>query len=749
MSLRIDCRVWALALLAACGSKKTAHEDAGGSAVPRDAAAVVKHADASVPPDAAVARVEHPVFDLVDNRHAAHRAIESDFVLDGADIGLARYTRFGVPVARWHLGQTVDGERAAIADRLASLEVPLTAEQAAAHELTMRVHGSDRQSVNLRVNGRGGKHSSVPLVAGWQTVAIPIEASRLQPGENQLVFETSGGKAPIAIAWARLGAGDDDPRASAVFDPKAHAIALATGASLAWYVTIPDAATLVADVTPAACRVDVQATTTDASAALGSLPRVELTPEAGKVVRLALTARGCPRATITNPRIVLPGAAPALLAKAPPPRYIILWVMDALRADKIPIFTPGARALTPNFDELAKTSAVFRQYYVQGNESQVSHSSMWTSLYPAVHGVRDAGIGGTWKLSAKLDVIAARLSEAGLYTEAVTGNGFVNEDSGYARGFREYRNMMRETGVPNGIIYGQQIVDAALKRLDAHRKDPTYLFLGTIDTHGPWIARKPWINIYSPGKYTGPFQEYGTSKELGITSQSMGCAIIPPPVDIERLRAIYDSAVSYHDQMVGRMVAQLKAWGIWDQTMLILTADHGDELFEDNRCGHGGSLRDTLIRVPLLIHDPARFPGGTIVDEGAESVDLMPSMLQALGAPPVPAAQGEALEPIAEGIGRGWARPSYASMYEYAHAMRIGRWKTRVANTGIPTVEDMVGDAGEKHDLAAERPVERRMLTDNLGMFLQLRRVWKKASWGVTTSVTPEGAAALDEATTP
>ena len=52
--------------------------------------------------------------------------------------------------------------------------------------------------------------------------------------------------------------------------------------------------------------------------------------------------------------------------------------MDALRADKIPIFTPGARAQTPNFDELAKTSAVFRQYYVQGNESQTSHSSMWT-----------------------------------------------------------------------------------------------------------------------------------------------------------------------------------------------------------------------------------------------------------------------------------------------------------------------------------------------------------------------------------
>ena len=75
----------------------------------------------------------------------------------------------------------------------------------------------------------------------------------------------------------------------------------------------------------------------------------------------------------------------------------MLWVMDALRADKVPMFTPGARAQTPNLDELAKSSAVFRQYYVQGNESQTSHASMWTGVYPAVHNVRMAGVGGVWR----------------------------------------------------------------------------------------------------------------------------------------------------------------------------------------------------------------------------------------------------------------------------------------------------------------------------------------------------------------
>jgi len=388
---------------------------------------------------------------------------------------------------------------------------------------------------------------------------------------------------------------------------------------------------------------------------------------------------------------------------------------------------------------------------VQGNESQVSHSSIWTGLYPAVHGVRDIDIdkGGSWKLDPKLALLAQQLRDAGYYTTAVTGNGFVNSDGGYDRGFKEFKNPMREGGVMNNFIPGEKLVNQAIDQLNKHREGPTYLFLGTIDTHGPWVARKPWIDIYSPPPYKGPFQEYGTAFDLGITPTSMGCAKIPPPADIERLRAIYDSAVSYHDQQLGRFIAQLKSWGIWDDTLLIVTADHGEEMFEDSRCGHGASLRDSLLRVPLLVHYPALFPAGTAVDEGAECVDLLPTIMAAIGKPAPAAVQGAPLEPLAQGFGRGWAQPSYASMYEYSHAMRIGRWKARVGANGIPVIGDMVEDPGETKDFANARQVERRMLTDYLGTFLALRKQWKKSTWGVVNNVTPAGAAALDEAATP
>jgi arylsulfatase A-like enzyme len=740
--------------VAAPSSGSVASAASAGDAAARSASGVARTASAADRPSSS-ARSEHTVFHLVDNRHAAHRYSDGDLVLDAADIGFARYTRFSMPAPRWQLGQDVDGARSAVADRLAALEVPLSAERARGITfVTARVHGADDQRITLKVNGRKpGKDASAVLVGGWITVAIPVARGYFGPGENQVVIETTGARGKVAFQWLRFGSsiGNRDPRGDATFDGKGETLALARDATVAWYVTVPDGANFVASVN-APCKVELRARASDASFVGGLLAadraRIDLSAMAGRVVALTLTARDCPRATLRAPRITLHGPEPVALPRAEPPHYVVLWVMDALRADKVSVFTPGARAQTPNLEELAKTSAVFRQFYVQGNESQTSHSSMWTGLYPAVHGVRLAGVGGVWRINAQFDVLAREVLATGYATLGVTGNGYVNADGGYARGFQEFRNMMRETGVDNGVIFGQQIVDAALQKLDRHRSAPAYLFLGTIDTHGPWIARKPWIDVYSPGPYRGPFQDFGTARELGFKAGSMGCSVIPPPADIERLRAIYDSAVSYHDMQVGRFVKQLQSWGIWDQTMLIITSDHGEELFEDQRCGHGGSLRDSLTRVPLLIHDPARFPAGVVIDEGVEGVDVMPTVLAAIGEVVPPGPQGAPLEALAQGVGRGWARPSYASQYEYAHAMRIGRWKIRVGPRGTPIVGDMAADPGETSNVAGTHPVERRMLTDHLGLFLAIRTQWRKAEWGVVTSVTPVGAHALDEVST-
>src|ERR1043165_4085743 len=209
---------------------------AGGAVVADGAArpavgASARAVSVAVDRPAGAARSEHAVFHLVDNRHAAHRFVDGDLVLDGADVGFARYTRFGVPTPRWQLGQEVEGVRAAVADRLAVLEVPLAAEQARGVTfVTARVHGADDQKITLKVNGRKpGKDATVGLVAGWITVAIPVARGYFGAGENQVVIETSGARGKVAFEWLRFGSsiGNRDPRADGMVDGKAEALAAA------------------------------------------------------------------------------------------------------------------------------------------------------------------------------------------------------------------------------------------------------------------------------------------------------------------------------------------------------------------------------------------------------------------------------------------------------------------------------------------------------------------------------------------
>ena len=169
-----------------------------------------------------------------------------------------------------------------------------------------------------------------------------------------------------------------------------------------WYVTIPEGAHLVATIGGKGCKVEVKARAGDDTLRRRRCSGQTRRTRSDEARRQGRRGWRSPRAIARRPRSKRRGSrctAPRRrrCRESAPPKYIILWVMDALRADKVPMFTPGARAQTPNLDELAKTSAVFRQYYVQGNESQTSHSSMWTALYPAVHNVRMAGKSGKWQ----------------------------------------------------------------------------------------------------------------------------------------------------------------------------------------------------------------------------------------------------------------------------------------------------------------------------------------------------------------
>jgi len=334
-------------LLAGCRGKPAARHDAVPPPPPRDAGV---NADATA--DALVAkavRVEHAVWSFVDNRASAHRGVAGELVVDGRGASFARYTR--LDLTRWKLGGMIGNERAAVLDRFANLEVPIIPEQPTPTQVTARVFVADKAPLDLRVNGRRGPR--VALEPGWQTVAVAIPRGAVHAGENVVALT-----APklLGLQWLRVGAthplADEDPLAAAVWDGDGDAVELASGASLTWYVTLPEGAHVVADVA-APCSVEVGARATDASYAGGLLgggeDRVDLSAMGGKTVRLSLTARDCPRARIEHARVTIHGEAPRLLPPSAPPRHVLLWHVRTLQ---------GEAAL----DELARASVVFKQF---------------------------------------------------------------------------------------------------------------------------------------------------------------------------------------------------------------------------------------------------------------------------------------------------------------------------------------------------------------------------------------------------
>lgn len=733
--------------LVACGSNNDSEKVATGKPVEPGAGGGTSTDPGGGAGTPDVQREEHAVWELGPNRHLAHRIVDGDLVVDAGSPGFARFTKFGMP-RNWIPMQWTDDQPTARIDRSGSIDVPLTDAQAtAAKAIAFRVHAAKAGKLTVKINNKKLDAGRVSVATGWQDLVVPAEGV-WKAGENMVTLESNLGAKDLHFRWFRVAhdvSVTGDPLAATRWD--GSGFALADGGGVAWYVLVPDGAVLAADV-DGACKIAVSATDGDGGSVTGALPRVDLAKLAGKVVRLELRAEDCAAGgVVKSGRVLLPGAAPAAAPEGTPPKYVFFWVMDALRADRVATFTPGARAEVPNFDKLAADgAAIFRQHYVGGNESQVSHSSMFSSLYPAVHEVRTAGNDQKFVLDDDIYLMGQAMKDAGYYTIGVTANGMVIKWGGYAKGFDEYRNAMRERGAVNARLPGKEILDDIIGRLEKHKDsgNKLFFFMGTVDTHSPWVAREPWMSRLDPGPYDGPFQTAGEAGPLGLMKGKMGCHKIPPQRDIERLRTIYDSAISYQDDLLGQLLAKLEALGIADESMIVITADHGEELFEEKRCGHGASLRDTLARVPLLVHYPKGVKG-RVVDEGSEGIDILPTILDTVGAPVFEAAQGESLLPLAAGTGAGWARPSFASQYEYAFAVRLGRWKARFKiRNKAPMVLDMVADPDERTDLADTRMVERRYLTDHLSFYLEYREEWHKTAWGVVSNMTEAGAAALE-----
>ena len=706
----------------------------GTTPPPPPAAPAVADRIAPAAKEAAPARpAEHAVYSLVDNRLSAHLTRGGGLLVAAGSAGFAKYVRFGNVMhggkRAWELRQQEDDIKVArIVGKSGTVFVPLSAAEAGKSTIRVRAFTRSPGAVSVKVNDN--KDVNGKLEKGWSTLELKIPQGQLKEGENSIAFfnHASG----VEVAWIQIGAttpvGDDG--ATKFYDAGAKALVLPKDGAMSWYVMVPDKAKLAADVT---CPVTVRATAEDGQTAEGKLDgqggAVDLAAVAGKAVRLDL-ATTCDSGQVANAALSVPGDAPAV-KHGEPPKHVVFIVMDSLRADRIRAFNPKARPETPNWDKLAESSAMFQNNYVQGNESQVSHASMWSSTYLAKHKAIDMKD----HLPEKYVTIDEVAKAAKMSAFGASGNGYIRPSRGFGDHWDKFVNHIeKDLG-----LKGADIMEKGLSFVQPVKDKPWFLYLGFIDTHVTWRAKQPWLDKYDGG-YKGRFaSEYGDDGPNGSDGKGLS------EKEHDHVRALYDSNVSYQDDLLGQLVEKLKGWGIWDQTMLIVTADHGDEQWEDGRVGHGGSERETLLHVPLMIHYPAMFPAGKVL-EGTEGIDIVPTLADALGVPTDADWQGMSLLGLANGAG-GYPLLSFSSQYENGHGGRIGHWKIKLMGGASPKLYDLAKDPGEKEDAYGSPATEigARLLLDPMWLLRGWNVEWRKSQWGNAADVTSRFASDLGE----
>jgi arylsulfatase A-like enzyme len=305
---------------------------------------------------------------------------------------------------------------------------------------------------------------------------------------------------------------------------------------------------------------------------------------------------------------------------AAPPRTscdrpnVLLYVVDTLRADGVGRY--GSQVETPAVDRLSREGTLFKNAFAPSSWTRASIGSILTGLYPDVHGAE----GRNDSLPEHVATLAELFSEHGYTTAAVVANPNVGSFYGFDQGFDEFFQLYtrREQGLIDSresVVPSDQVTDRVTEWLNGVGC-PFFLFVLTIDPHVPYSPPASF-DRYGPD-YSGPVDH----DELAIVRKDLTAE------DRERLRSLYHGEISFNDDSMGRLLTWLGAEGLYDDTIVVFTSDHGEEFWEHGGSMHGKTLFQEAVRVPLIIRYPKRVPIAVPVTQAVSLVDVAPTLLE-------------------------------------------------------------------------------------------------------------------------
>ncbi len=330
---------------------------------------------------------------------------------------------------------------------------------------------------------------------------------------------------------------------------------------------------------------------------------------------------------------------------------IVFISIDSLRADHLGCYG-YPKPTSPTIDALAAQGARFEWAISTTSWTLPSHAAMFTGLYDSAHGLVDNALA----LAAEHRTLAEVLADHGYRTGGFFGGPYLHPVFGLGQGFETYESCMAELdtkateasvrdqsrlkhNASHSDVTSPRTLAAATRWLDSlDRARPFFLFLHLWDVHYDFLPPKELVELFDPG-YTGTL-----TGENFMDNPAVRAGM--DPRDLMHLLALYDGEIRFVDNHLSQLVTVLKERGEWDNTLFVITADHGEEFFEHGQKGHQKSLFDEVVHVPLVLSWPARIRTGVRVSDPVRIIDLMPTLLTAAGVARRPKMQGRDLWPL-------------------------------------------------------------------------------------------------------
>jgi choline-sulfatase len=587
---------------------------------------------------------------------------------------------------------------------------------------------------------------------------VSVPAERVELGENRLMLRFGGttnvngetlaaAVASIRVAPATVtmaGAEYSAPRYAelrteiAVGGVQRRALAVRTPTMLTWYLEVPPGGKLGFGVGVSGDK------------AKGGKARVVITPEggqakelfnaaltaewrdqvlglddyAGKVVRIDMRAEGevgAGRVAWSTPALLLPSKAlekPTKTAK-----NVVVLLIDTMRAKSLKPFNPQTRVKTPVLDQIAAQGAVFEACQAPENWTKPSTASLLTGLHPVTHGAKTDGA----MVPKGATLLGEALKESGFATASFIANGYVSDKFGFNQGWDYYTNYIREKKSTDA----ENVFKEAGDWIEQHKDERFFAYVHTIDPHVPYDPPESFLGMYMKSAYAGQVAPRKTPDQLAEAKHT------PPKInfnaaDKQYLRDLYDGEVSYHDHYLGLFIERLKKLGAYDDTLFVITADHGEEFDEHGSWGHGHSVYQELLWIPYIVRLPGVIPAGKRIPQAVSTLSIFPTVLEAAGLP----AQSQLEDKSHLSWLRGAPAPAvpvaFSDFLDDRRVIRAGRWKLILRGTN-ETMFDLGSDPDEQRELDRSKvPVAARYTTLMLGQFLGARdrRTWLRGGQG-------------------